>query len=78
MAKMNFLKAIPYLLAVPSKKIRVDYDEEADVLYVSFHKPQMANDSILEDNIVYHYRDKEVVGITVLRAYASFGQNIMP
>jgi uncharacterized protein YuzE len=45
-----------------------EYDE-ADVLYISFRKPQPANDSIMEDDgNIYHYRDNELVGITVLNA----------
>ena len=68
MAEMNFLRSVPYLLSVPSKKIWADYDDEADVLYVSFHKPQQANDSIMEDNVIRHYRDKMLVGMTILGA----------
>ncbi len=75
MAEVSFLKSVPYLLTTPSNKIWADYDEEADVLYVSFRKPQRANDSIVEDNVIYHYRDKELVGITVLQAKAT---NITP
>jgi len=68
----NFLDAIQSVENLNlSSKIWADYDEEADVLYVSFRKPQRANDSILEDNVIYHYRDKELVGITVLRAKAT-------
>lgn len=75
MAETSILNSIPYLLMAPSKKIWVDYDEEADVLYISFRKPQNANDSILEDNnIVYHYRDEELVGLTVLAAEATYGK----
>ncbi|MBC8228963.1 DUF2283 domain-containing protein [bacterium] len=76
MAEMNILKSVPYLLTAPSPKIWVDYDDEADVLYISFHKPQRANDSIMEDNIIYHYRDEELVGITILRALATFGEKL--
>ena len=76
MAEMNILKSVPYLLTAPSPKIWVDYDDEADVLYISFHKPQKANDSIMEDNIIYHYRDEELVGITILRALATFGEKL--
>ena len=76
MAEMTILKSIPYLLTAPSQKIWVDYDEEADVLYISFRKPQRANDSTLENNIVYHYRDQTLVGITVLRASATFGKAV--
>ena len=46
----------------------VDYDEDADVLYISFQKPQHADESEMEDNIVYHYRVKDLVGITVIGA----------
>ncbi len=68
MAKVDPLEPVPYLLSVPSKQIWTDYDEEADVLYISFRKPQQANDSILEENAIYHYRDQDLVGITVLNA----------
>lgn len=72
MAEVSILDSIPYLLTSPSKKIWIDYDDEADVLYISFYKPQKANDSIMEDNIVYHYRDGELVGLTVLRAAETY------
>ncbi len=68
MAEIGILGSIPYLLMAPSKRIWIDYDDEADVLYISFYKPQKANDSIMEDNVIYHYRDEKLVGITVLRA----------
>ncbi|MBZ0285384.1 MAG: DUF2283 domain-containing protein [Anaerolineae bacterium] len=57
------------VLALPVRQMWSDYDVEADVLYISFRKPQQANDSIMEsDGNVYHYRDDELVGITVLNA----------
>lgn len=60
---------IGQVLALPARQMWTDYDSEADVLYVSFRKPQQANDSILEeDGNIYHYRDGELVGITVLNA----------
>jgi uncharacterized protein YuzE len=47
----------------------VDYDEEGDVLYLSFEKPQQATDSVMgEDGNVYHYRGERVVGVTILHA----------
>jgi len=67
-AEVSILDSVPYLLMAPSKRIWVDYDDEADVLYISFYKPQKANDSVMEDNVIYHYRDEKLVGITVLRA----------
>ncbi len=68
MAEMNILKSVPYLLQMPSNRTWLDYDEEADVLYIGFKKPQRATDSKMEDNIVYHYRNEELVGITVIGA----------
>ena len=69
MAKVkDILKSVPYILKMPSSRIWIDYDEDADVLYISFRKPQMADDSEMEDNVVYHYRDRVLVGITVIGA----------
>ena len=73
MSEVGILNSIPYLLMAPSKRIWTDYDNEADVLYISFYKPQKANDSIIEDNVIYHYRDRKLVGITVLRAAETYG-----
>jgi uncharacterized protein YuzE len=63
----RIVQALPPLLMV-SPHMWIDYDTEADVLYVSFRKPQQANDSVLEDNVIYHYRDEKLVGITVIGA----------
>lgn len=65
---INILDSIPYLLNMPSKRLWIDYDDEADVLYISFRKPQQANDSMMEDDIIYHYHNKELVGLTILHA----------
>ena len=65
---VGLLDSLPYLLKMPSKKIWIDYDDEADVLYISFRKPQQANESVMEDDLIYHYHDKALVGITVLHA----------
>ncbi|MCC6613010.1 MAG: DUF2283 domain-containing protein [Anaerolineae bacterium] len=60
---------IDEVLALPARQMWTEYDAEADVLYISFRKPQQANDSIMEDDgNVYHYRDDVLVGITVLNA----------
>ncbi|GAB5046007.1 DUF2283 domain-containing protein [Thermodesulfovibrio sp. TK110] len=65
---IEILNLIPSLLQTSFKKIWIDYDEEVDVLYISFQKPQQANDSIMEGEIVYHYRNDELVGVTILNA----------
>ena len=53
---------------MPFKQFWSDYDDETDTLYLSLRKPQQANDSIMEDNIIYHYDDTELVGLTILHA----------
>jgi uncharacterized protein YuzE len=65
----RFLKAVPQLLRLPTQRMWVDYDEEADVLYLSFRKPQRATDSeTRDDGIIVRKRGKEVVGLTILDA----------
>lgn len=60
---------IDEVLSLPARQVWTEYDTDADVLYISFRKPQQANDSIMEDDgDIYHYRDDELVGITVLNA----------
>jgi len=54
-------------VAVNLEKIDLDYDEEADILYMSFGEPREAEDSVeVEDGIVYRIKDNEVVGITII------------
>lgn len=50
-------------------KLFIDYDEEADVLYVSFGKPQKAaNATQGKDGIIRRKKDNKVVGLTILNA----------
>ena len=62
------MESVPCLLKMPSNRIWIDYDEDADVLYISFQKPQHADESEMKDNIIYHYRGKDLVGVTVVGA----------
>ena len=61
---------VPHLLDISHKKIWVDYDQEADVLYVNFKKPSHADDSELTDDedIIIRYEEGQVVGMTFLHA----------
>ena len=62
----SIVSTLPALLKVPSRRFWVDYDEEADVLYVSFRKPQRATESELrDDGIVVRKKGREVVGLTI-------------
>jgi len=48
------------------EKLDVDYDEEADVLYISFGPPVAASDSrTLENDIIVRYKGERIIGITV-------------
>ena len=62
--------ALPYLIRLPSGRAWIDYDQEADVLYISLKRPQRATDTryVDEEGILLRYRGKELVGITVLEA----------
>jgi uncharacterized protein YuzE len=54
----------------PETQLWLDFDKEADVLYISFKRPQRATDTIHldEEGLLLRYRGKELVGITVLDA----------
>ena len=60
-------EAVPHLRRLPSNRLWIDYDREADVLYVSFERPQRATESVLrDDNVVLRYRGKKLVGLTLI------------
>ncbi len=62
-------QAVPLLLGFPAQRFWVDYDRDADVLYISFQHPQKATDTQMTDEgILLRYRSKQLVGITVLDA----------
>ena len=65
----KIMRAVDGLIHVPARRFWVDYDEEADVLYLSFRRPQHATDSELrDDGVIIHTRGRETVGLTILDA----------
>jgi uncharacterized protein YuzE len=65
----SVFRAVPLLVDFPASRFWVDYDHEADVLYISFQRPQKATDTEMTDEgILFRYRGKQLVGITVLDA----------
>lgn len=63
------VRSVPRLLDLPSKRFWVDYDEDADVLYVSFRQPQGTTDSEMrDDGIIVRTSEGEVVGLAILDA----------
>ena len=60
-------QAMPHLKRLPSDHVWVDYDKEADVLYLSFDRPQRATDSVMQDdNVLLRYRGSKLVGMTII------------
>ncbi|MCY3022123.1 MAG: DUF2283 domain-containing protein [Planctomycetota bacterium] len=65
----SILDNLRVFLDVPFRRYWVDYDEEADVLYIGFRKPQRATDSELTNNgMMVRKRGSEIVGLTILEA----------
>ena len=57
-------------------KIRVDYDPEGDVLYISIGEPQPADDAdVTDDDVVVRTRAGKIVGITILDASARIAES---
>ena len=66
----SVFRAVPLLVDFPASRFWVDYDHEADVLYISFQRPQKATDTEMTDEgILFRYQGKKLVGITVLDAW---------
>jgi uncharacterized protein YuzE len=65
----HILAFVPKALQLHQKNIWLSYDEEADVLYLNFKKPNHADDSELLDNdVLVRYENDEVVGMTIMNA----------
>ncbi len=57
------------IVQLPIERMWIDYDREADVLYISFRKPQRAKETIeSEDDILIRKDGKKIVGLTILHA----------
>jgi uncharacterized protein YuzE len=63
------LKAVTNLIKLPATRLWVDYDAEADVLYIHFEeKPSSTHSEMRDDGILLDYRNEQLVGLTVLEA----------
>ena len=72
-AVKEIFEALPHIKKVGAKHLWFDFDEEADVLYVSLERPQRATDTdILEDGTFLRFRGKKVVGITITNVSKKF------
>ena len=65
----SYLDLSSRLAKLHVRQVWTDYDKEADVLYLSFRKPQRAKKTVeMDDNVLIRTDDDEVVGMTILNA----------
>lgn len=65
----DLLKAAAHLARVGAPHLWLDYDAEADALYINFQKPQRATESELLDNgVIVRYRGEKLVGMVIFDA----------
>jgi len=65
----ELLEIARHAVKLPMRSVWLDYDAEADVLYVSLRRPQQATQSrLLDDGVILRFRGKELVGVTILDA----------
>lgn len=63
----SYLDLSSRLAKLHVRQVWTDYDKEADVLYLSFRKPQRAKKTVeMDDNVLIRTDDDEVVGVTIL------------
>ncbi len=57
------------ILRMSARQVWIDYDKEADVLYMSFRKPQRAAETVeLDDDVLLRKDGETIVGLTILNA----------
>ncbi len=65
----HLLKAVSHLVRLPKARMRLDYDEDADVLYVHFRDKAISTHSEMKKNgVIFDYRGSTLVGVTILEA----------
>ena len=65
----SLLKAVAHLVKLPKTHMWLDYDSEADVLYLHFEeKPSSTHSDMRNDGIILDYRGNRLVGLTILEA----------
>lgn len=57
------------MMKLKAQHVWLDYDQEADVLYMSFRKPQRASNTLeTDDDILIRKDGNTVVGLTIMNA----------
>jgi len=63
------LKAMANFIKLPATKMWLDYDNDADVLYVHFdEKPSSTHSEMTDEGVILDYQDEKLVGLTILDA----------
>lgn len=61
------------------EKIEFDYDEKADVMYISFGEPKEAvTEEIGNIGIRIDEKNREIVGLTIIEFMKTFGKSHRP
>lgn len=70
MDEAELIKMIPHVVRSSMKKVWIDYDEDADVLYVCFvYPPNAIEHEEDEDGIIRNYdREGKLTGLTIIAA----------
>ena len=65
----HLLKAVAHLVQLPKTHMWLDYDEQADVLYLHFEdQPVSTRSQMRDDGVILDYRGRRLVGVTILEA----------
>jgi uncharacterized protein YuzE len=65
----SILRVVSHLIRLPRKHMWLDYDTDADVVYLHFEeKPRSTHSEMREDGIILDYRGSKLVGLTILEA----------
>lgn len=68
-ALLPVVQLLKLLKQTSSEELWLDYDKEADVLYINLQRPLQADDSeMTDDGTVIRYQDGKVIGYTLLNA----------
>jgi uncharacterized protein YuzE len=63
------LKALANFIKLPVTRMWLDYDHDADVLYVHFEDtPSSTHSEMTDEGVILDYRDEKLVGLTILDA----------
>ena len=63
------LRALTNFIKLPATKMWLDYDNDADVLYVHFEAtPASTHSEMTDEGMILDFHDEKLVGLTILDA----------